>query len=236
MHSETELERLAAARPAILDRTHEVVSPAAQARFLSEILAVPAGRRSSHRAARERPRPLSGRGNRAGWWTGVAAASAAGALLTGAALGWNNGHQAPAAKRSHGRPAVTLALSTVLTKSIGALDKVGDAVEFSHATGSLNGHAYTSELWVHRAAERQRLSGPGSADTAAWQIIVNGTLTRGFIYYDSKTWTRYSSAADTGWTRIARTPTAELEANLLRYALASGRWTVTRHAVLDDKR
>ena len=123
-----------------------------------------------------------------------------------------------------------------LINSIGALDKVGDAVEYSHAAGSLNGRAYTSDLWVHRAAERQRLTGPGSADTAAWQTIANGTLTRGFIYYDSRTWTRYSSTAGTGWTRIARTPTAKLEANLLRYALASGRWTVTGHAVAGGQR
>src|SRR5258708_28032872 len=148
MHSETELERLAAARPAIRDGTHEVVSPAAQARFLSEILAVPAGRRSSHRAARERPRPLSGRGNRAGWWTGVAAASAAGALLTGAALGWNNGHQAPAAKRSHGRPAVTPAPSTALTQSIRALHKVGHPLPFSHPPRPPNPPTHTPAPWV----------------------------------------------------------------------------------------
>ena len=112
MHPETELERLAAARPAILDRTHEVVSPAAQARFLSEILAVPAGRRSSHRAARERPGPLSLRGRRASWRTGVAAASAAGALLAGPALSWTSGDQAPAANGSHGRPAFAVTAST----------------------------------------------------------------------------------------------------------------------------
>src|SRR5258708_36559591 len=102
MHSETELERLAAARPAILDRTHEVVSPAAQARFLSEILAVPAGPRSSHRAARERPRPLIGRVNPAVSCTPAPAASAECARLTSAALGWNTGNHGPTDHSPHG--------------------------------------------------------------------------------------------------------------------------------------
>ena len=235
MRSETELEQLAAVRPAILDRTQEVVSPAAQAQILRGILAVPGDQRSSRRAARERPRPLSLRGRQASRWTGVAAATVAGALLAGAALAWNNGHQAPAASQSPGVPAFTLSASTVLTRSIGALNQVGDAVEYSHTTGSLNGQAYTSDLWVYRAAERQRLTGPGSADTAGWQAVANGTLTKGFIYYDSKTWTLYSSTADPTWTRVARTPTAELEANLLRYALDSGRWTVTGYAVADGQ-
>jgi hypothetical protein len=159
----------------------------------------------------------------------------AGALLAGAALAWNNGHQAPAADRSTGGLAVTLTASAVLTRSIGALDRVGDAVEYSHTVGSLNGQAYTSDLWVYRAAERQRLTGPGGADTAGWQAVAHGTLTKGFIYYDSKTWTLYSSTADPTWTRVARTPTAELEANLLRYALEGGRWTVTGHAVIDGQ-
>jgi hypothetical protein len=43
MRPETELERLAAARPAILDRTHEVVSPAEQEQVLRQILADPRG-------------------------------------------------------------------------------------------------------------------------------------------------------------------------------------------------
>ena len=235
MRSENELERLAAVRPAILDRTEEVVSPAAQSRILREILAVPVDQRSSRRAGRERPRPLHLRGRRASRWTGVAAASVAGALLASVALAWNNSHQAPGATRPPRGLAVTLAASTVLTRSIGALDQVGDAVEYSHTTGSLNGQAYTSDLWVYRAAERQRLAGPGSADTAGWQAVANGTLTKGFIYYDSKTWTLYSGTADPTWTRLARTPTAELEANLLRYALDSGRWTVTGHAVVDGQ-
>jgi hypothetical protein len=45
----------------------------------------------------------------------------------------------------------------------------------------------------------------------------------------------HSSTADPTWTQVARTPTAELEANLLRYALDSGRWTVTGHAVVDGQ-
>lgn len=236
MRFETELERLAAVRPAILDRTEDVVSPAAQARILGEILAVPGGQRCSRRAARERPGPLGLRGHRASRWTGVAAASVAGAVLAGTALAWNNSHHVPVASRSSGGPAISLSASTVLTKSIRALDQVGDAVEYSHTTGSLNGQAYTSDLWVYRAAERQRLTGPGRADTAGWQAVANGTLTRGFIYYDSKNWTLYSSTADLAWTRLARTPTAELEANLIRYAVASGRWTVTGHAVVDGMR
>lgn len=235
MRSDTELERLAAVRPAILDRTEEVVSPAAQTRILREILAVPGDQRSSRRAARERPRPLGLRGRQASRWTGVAAASVAGALLAGAVLAWNNGHRSAAADGSTGGPAVTLTASTVLTRSIGALDRVGDAVEYSHSIGSLNGRAYTSDLWVYHATERQRLTGPGSADTAGWQAVANGTLTKGFVYYDSRTWALYSSTADPTWARVARTPTAELEANLLRYALDSGRWTVTGHAVVDGQ-
>lgn len=235
MRPQTEIEQLAAARPAVLDRTQEVVSPAEQERILRQILEDPRGQHSPRRPAGWRTLAPRQRRRRITVLTSVAAASVAAAVLAGAALAGNDGRQPAVNTGSPDGSAVTLDAKTVLAKSIRALDQIGDAVEYSHVTGSLNGQPYSSDRWVYRAAERQRLTGPGSADTEGWQAITDGTLTMGFIYYGSKTWTQYSNPADPAWLEVSRTPTARLEAGFLRYALDSGRWTVTGHAVLDGR-
>lgn len=234
MRHETELERLAAARPAILDRTYEVVTATEQEQMLRQILADPRGDHPAPRAADERTLARK-RGHRISLRTSVAAASVAAVVLAGAALAIDDGRQPAATTGTPGGPAVTADAKIVLARSIGALDQIGDAVEYSHVTGSLNGRSYSSDRWVHRAMERQRLTGPGSTDTEGWQAITGGTLTKGFIYYNGKTWTQYSNPADPAWLEVSRTPTARLEAGFLKSALDSGRWTVTGRAVLDGQ-
>lgn len=222
MHQESELRRLAGVRPAILDRTEEVVSLAEQERILRLILDEP--RRHGRRIAVRTSVAAAS----------VAAASVAAALLVGVAFAVHGDRLAGTGGRPPG-VVVRLDAKTVLTKSIRALSDLGDAVEYSHLTGSLNGQKYFSDLWVYRAAEKQRLSGPGRADTQAWQFIRGGALTKGYIDYDRKTWSQYADPADPTWRAISRTPTARLEARFLTAILTSGRWTVTGKVVIDGQ-
>jgi len=232
MRSETELRRLAAARPARLDHSQDVVSPAEQERMLLQILDDRRGQETPGRAAGWRTLPSRRLGRRTAVRTSVAAASVA-AAVAAAALAVSS-HRAPGV---YGPPEVVrLDAKIVLARSIRALGHLGDAVEYSHITGSLNGQPYSSDLWVYRAAERQFLTGPGQSATEGWQAITGRTLTKGFIFFDRKTWTRYSSPADPGWLEVSRTPTAKLEAGFLTYIIGSGRWAVTGHTVVDGQK
>lgn len=235
MRQETELQRLAAARPAVLDRTQNIVSTAEQERILRRILEAPRGQPTPRRAAGERPWPQRWRSYRITARTSIAAASVAATILAGGALAINDSRPHAAPIGTSGGRAVTVSAKIVLARSIRVLSQVGDAVEYSHVTGSLNGQPYTSDLWVYRAAERQRLTGPGSTDTEGWQAISGGTVTRGFIDHASRTWTRYTSPADAAWREIARTPAPVLEARFLKSVLDSGRWTATGRVVLQGQ-
>lgn len=235
MHQETDLQRLAAARPTILDRTQKVVSAAEQERILWQILEDPPGQRAPRRAARERLLPPRRRSHWITARTSIAAAAVAATILADGALAINDSRPHAAPIGQSGGHAVTVGAKIVLAKSIRALSQIGDAVEYSHVTGSLNGQPYTSDLWVYRAAERQRLIGPGSNDTEGWQVVSGGTLTKGFIFPSSRTWTKYTSTADPAWLDMSRTPTAKLEARLLYAVLDSGRWTATGRVVLQGQ-
>jgi len=234
MRQDTELQRLTAARPAILDRTHSVVSRADQERILLQILSDPRTGHTPDRHLSDRTFAARWRSRRIIIRTSVAAASVAATIAVGTALAIN-AHGPSGVRIGPPGNRVILDAKVVLVRSIRALSQLGDAVEFSHESGSLNGRPYTSDLWVYRAAERQRLTGPGRSDTEGWQSITGGTLARGYIYYDSKTWTEYTNPADPAWLKVSRTPTARLEARFLKSVLDSGRWTVAGHVVLGGR-
>jgi hypothetical protein len=189
MPARTELDRLAAARPPILDHTEWILDPAVENAILRQILGttqVATGRRPAGR--RRSRRPL----------IGLAAAAAVIAVAGGGALVRSATAHSPAPLRlgSGHRLAGTSALPPDKVTAARAAKAVDAAsrrdilyVTTNYAAGTTVGGIAVMQTWSKGISNREKLIGTGGAlreDESA--VISHGRRVRRFVDYTSRTW------------------------------------------------
>jgi hypothetical protein len=195
MPARTELDRLAAARPPIVDHPEWIVGPAAENEILRQILATTQGTTGRRTPARRSRRPL----------IGLAAAAAVLAVASGGALVRSATAHSPAPLRpgSGHRLAGPAALPPDKVMAVLAAMAVDAAsrryilyVRTSYAPGTTVGRVAAMVTWTKGISVREKLFGAGGAtlnDVSA--VISHGMRVRRFVDYTNRTWQTDSIAA-----------------------------------------
>jgi len=189
MPARTELDRLAAARPALLDRTDLVIDPAAEDQIVRHILGTPraSGRRRLANASHHALRPV----------TAIAAATvmviaAAGVLVRSAV-----DHSDAPGRRTVERPSAALAhlpsvriIAARTAAAVAAASRTGILdVRTVYAPGTTVGGVAVMETWTRGNSDREKLLGADGGlldDVSA--IIAGGQRVRRFVDYPTRTW------------------------------------------------
>ncbi len=189
MPAQTELDRLAAARPPLLDRSEVVVDPVAEDQILRRILATPPARdrtRTSRRPQALRPA------------TAIAAAAAVAAVAGGSALIRSEMMHPPAPPPPGSGHHMALQERLPADQVMAALAaKAVDAasrryilyVRTVYAPGTTVGGTAVMESWTKGISDREKLFGASGAilnDVSA--VISHGMRVRRFVDYTSRTW------------------------------------------------
>ena len=196
MPAQTELDRLAAARPPLLDRSEVVVDPVAEDQILRHILATPPARdRALTSRRRKALRPATAIAAAAA----VVAVAGAGVLVRSAIHHVNaparpgSGHRI--ARQEHLPP--DQVMEGLAEKAVDAASRTDILfVRTVYAAGTTVGGVAVMETWTKGISDREKLFGGGGAildDASA--VISHGMRVRRFVDYTSRTWQTDSIAA-----------------------------------------
>jgi hypothetical protein len=190
MPARTELDRLAAARPPILDHTELVIDPAAEDQILRHILSTPraSGRRQGATARRHSIRPV----------TAIAAAAAvvvvAGAgVLARSAVDRAHAPDRQVVKSPPAAPARLPGLRIMAARAEAALATVSRTgilyVRTMYAPGTTIGGTSIVETWTSGTSDRDKMfSASGGLLSDASAVIAHGQRVRRFVDYPTRTW------------------------------------------------
>jgi hypothetical protein len=200
MPARTELDRLAAARPPIVDHPEWIVGPAAENDILRQILAttrVTTGRRTP-----------AGRAPARGWsrrpLIGLAAATAVLAIAgSGVLIASATAHRHTHARGSAHRLASPAALppdrviAALAAKAVDAASRRYILyVRTSYAAGTTVGGVAAMATWTKGISDREKLfNGAGAILDDESAVISHGMRVRRFVDYTSRTWQTDSIAA-----------------------------------------
>jgi hypothetical protein len=206
MPARTELDRLAAARPALLDRTELVIDSAAEDQILRHILGTPpvSGRRRSA-VARPARRAHYARGIRRDRLQAVhrpvtaIAAAAAVVAVAGAAVLVRSvvDHQNTPGRRAAARPAAVAArlpslriMGARAEAAVAAASQTGIlCVRTAYTLDSTVGGIAFLETWTRGTSDREKLFSAGGgllSDVSA--VSAGGQRVRRFVDYRTRTW------------------------------------------------
>jgi hypothetical protein len=197
MSARTELDRLAAARPPVLDHTELIVSPSAEEEILRRILSTTRVTSSRRRRAAERRtrRPAIALAAAAG----VIAVAGGGALVRSAIAHPSAPVRPTSGHRIASRPAL-LADEIIAARAANAVDVASRAdilyVTMKYATGTTADGIAVMQSWSKGISGREKLFGAGGAmldDVSA--VISHRMRVRRFVNYTSRTWQTDSIAA-----------------------------------------
>jgi RNA polymerase sigma-70 factor (ECF subfamily) len=203
----TELDRLAAARPPLLDRTEVVVDPTAEDQILRQILTTPRPRDQARTG-----RPRTGRPRAIRPAAAIAAVAAVVAVAGAGVLVRSAVHRvnSPADQVNSPAPRIT-PLRTVAparlpsarimaaraVAAVAAVSRTGILdVRMVYAPGTTIGGIGVLETWSRGSWDREKLFGAGGSlqnDVSA--VIARGQRVRRFVDYRTRTWQTDSIAA-----------------------------------------
>jgi hypothetical protein len=206
MPERTELDRLAAARPPLLDRTELVIDSAAEEQILRQILGTaPGSRRRRTAAARPARHAHDGRSIRRDWLQAVhrpvtaIAAAAAVVAVAGAAVLVRSvvDHQNSPGRTAVARPAAAAArlpspriMAARAEAAVAAVSRTGILyVRTTYMPGStVDGTAFL-ETWTSGTSDREKLfSAAGGLLSDVSAVIADGQRVRRFVDYRTRTW------------------------------------------------
>lgn len=250
MQAQDELERFAAARPAILSRPETVIDQPERDRILRQILSTPRGQSRPRSAATpragSRARLLRIAGVPRAITVAAACALAAGGIATGVGLGMGSGGQSAGPEGSghqgSGAPGAANTASTVVVRTMAALSQVHDSVLQSHLVlTDRNGRIMNIyETWVYGDSVRRQLLTPdGSLNTdwsvgSYWDGASHDRCRTRWINYWNRTWMDLSCPHSTAGPQDVSV--ADQVARLLKWDLDNGLLKVTRQRVINGQK
>jgi hypothetical protein len=197
MPARTELDRLAAARPPIVDHPESIVGPAAEDEILRQILATAQGMTGRRTPARRLSRrPLIGLAAAAA----VLAIAGGGALIRSATT-QQHAHAQPGSGHRVASPAESLQADEVIAaRAATAVDAASRTrilyVTAKYAAGTTAGGIAVMKNWSKGISGREKFFGTNGAmldDASA--VVSHGMQVRRFVDYTSRTWQTDSIAA-----------------------------------------
>jgi hypothetical protein len=202
MPARTELERLAAARPPLLDRTELVIDPATEDQILRRILGTPlSGRRRTAAARRARSARSIRRDRHQALHRPVTAIAAAAAVVavagTGVLVRSAVDHGKTPGRRAVERPVAAQprlpsvrAIAARAEAAVAAASRTGILyVRTAYTPGTTMDGTAVLESWTRGTSDREKLFSAGGgllSDVSA--VIASGQRVRRFIDYPTRTW------------------------------------------------